>query len=419
MRFGHGLSGNLDTEVAARQVCERAEEALVDPGGGKGAVDIAFLFFTVHHATEADKLARVVRERLAPRALIGVTTSAVVGGQTELEGSPGVSLLAGRVPGVEITTFDQRSMLPIDATPDGAERMADVIGAGDKARATFVLADAFSVPLVTLVPLFNGVRQEYGGGHLIGGVASGATEAKGHALILDGTVRDEGLVGVTLSGPLQIDTIVSQGCRPVGPNYVITKARKNIIEELGGRPALTVVQETLSRIDEDEQELLRAGGPLIGRVINEYKERFGRDDYLIRAVVGADERSGAVAIGDFVKAGQTVRLHLRDAQTASEDLAMLLDAQKLREPPAGALLVTCTARGRAMFEENDHDAKAICRAFQQASGGEQLARAGEPIEAKTGPVPLAGFFANGEFGPVGGECFQHGHTACVTMFREP
>lgn len=411
--LGAGLSGHHDASTAARQAAEFAAEQL------NGHCDVAFAFFSQHHLTDAPEVARITRRALDPRHFIGVSVEAVLGGETELEDSPGVAVLAAQLPGVRIVPFTSESLLEIDEqSPGGMDRLAKAFGAEPDLRATFLFADPFSTPLTRLLPAMCRARVEGKRGRIVGGMASAAKQPGGNAMLLDDTLHNDGAVGVSLLGDVRIDAVVSQGCRAVGPNMVITRAQKNVILELGGRPAVTAVEEALHDLDEQERELLR-GGLLIGRVIDEYKERFGRDDYLIRNIIGVDKESGAIAVGDLVRTGQTVRLHVRDAQTADEDLALLLDAQKLHDPPAGALLVTCNGRGQRFFGTPHHDASAVSRAFAPSPAGQEKAKSGTPITDRHGPIPLAGFFGAGELGPIGDRTFLHGQTASLTLFRAP
>jgi small ligand-binding sensory domain FIST len=191
-----------------------------------------------------------------------------------------------------------------------------------------------------------------------------------------------------------------------------------MIFELGGKPSIDAVQEAVEALGEQYRQAL-AGGLFIGRVIDEYKSRFGRNDFLISNVIGVDPGRGAIGVAGLVRVGQTIRLHVRDSVTASEDLALLLDAQKLYDKPKGALLVTCNGRGKNMFTASDHDAAAVAKAFSNSPGGEELSKPGLVIDpAAESPIPLAGFFAAGEIGPIGEESFVHGHTACLALFRD-
>ena len=125
-----------------------------------------------------------------------------------------------------------------------------------------------------------------------------------------------------------------------------------------------------------------------------------RGDFLVRNVLGLDRSSGALAITDRVRVGQTVQFHVRDAQTADEDLRALLQQDRATHtrPPAGALLFSCNGRGMRLFPQPDHDAAAV--------------------RAAVGDVPLAGLFAQGELGPVGGRNFIHGFTASLALFED-
>jgi small ligand-binding sensory domain FIST len=236
---------------------------------------------------------------------------------------------------------------------------------------------------------------------IIGGMASASTAPQNNLLLLDDSIMRTGGVGVTISGDVAVDVMVSQGCRPIATPLVVTSGRRNVIRELGGRRALDVVREVVEGLDEESRRLI-ANGMFIGRVVNEYKERFGRGDFLIRAVLGVEQESGAIVVGDSVRVGQTVQFHVRDADTAHEDLRLLLAAQQLQTPPLGSLLFTCNGRGTRLFQEPHHDAKTCADTLKGDNGT---------------PMPIAGFFCAGEIGPIGDHSFVHGHTATLAMIR--
>jgi small ligand-binding sensory domain FIST len=439
--FAAGLSTAARTSDAAVQAFEQAAQGLRDAGietGGNavGGADLVQFFFTAHHRAGIEELETVARKILGPQCLIGVSAESVVGGAIEVEKSPGISVLAARLPGVTISPFTTDGLIPTDDSADGLANLAEVAGFGSDTRATFFYADPFSVPMVKFLPAMNAARaglfdaSERRGGAaftsnvLMGGMASAGRQPGENILVLNDTVLRAGGVGVTLSGPIVVDAVVSQGCRPFGPAVVITKAKGNVIFELGGRPTPDVMREAIEDLGERAQSVLK-DGLLVGRVINEYKERFGRNDFLIRNVVGLDGNTGGIAVADFVKVGQTMRFHVRDRLTADEDLAMLMDVQKLYDRPAGCLIISCNSRGAKLFGHPNHDASTIARAFAPRIGGEAQAKIGAMIDpavgAATSSVPTAGFFAAGELGPVGssgGDSFVHAHTACVALFRE-
>jgi small ligand-binding sensory domain FIST len=412
LKLAAGLSSLADSLKAAEQVCAQCAQDL-----GKGTTDLAVLFLSGQHRGNAEDIARTIRRELQVDCLVGVSAEGVLGGRTEIERSAGLSLLAARLPGVSLVPFATDEILPYDDhTGEGMAKLARGFGADEALRASFVFADPFSVPISGLVSAMCRARAHGKIGSIIGGLASAAESANGNTLILDDAVYRAGLVGVSLRGPVRIDTVVSQGCRGIGGPLVVTKARKNVILTLGGRPALAVVRELIESLSAEDQELLKKG-LFIGRVIDEYKDRFGRGDFLIRNVVNVEENVQALVVADLVRVGQTIQFHLRDARTADEDLALLLDAQQLREPPSGGLLITCNGRGTRLFDRPHHDAAAIAKAFSPQRSGEDVSKAGSPIDVSAPTLPLAGFFGAGEIGPIGEQSFLHGHTACLALFR--
>jgi small ligand-binding sensory domain FIST len=210
--------------------------------------------------------------------------------------------------------------------------------------------------------------------------------------VLGDDVVTSGAVGVALSG-VDVRPCVSQGARPIGPEMVVTAAEGGTIEELASKPALERVREAIGALDPAERALA-ARGLLLGIVIDENQPDYERGDFLIRGLLGADEESGSLRIGERVRVGQTVRLQVRDGDSADEDLHEALAG--LPRDAAGALLFTCNGRGSHMFTTPDHDA----RALDEALGG----------------APVAGFFCAGEIGPVGSRNFVHGFTATVAVF---
>jgi small ligand-binding sensory domain FIST len=411
LRLAAGLSTSSDAATAAEQVVAQCAQGL-----GTGSTDLAIACISPHHIGHAEIIAAAIRRELRVDCLIGVSAESVIGGRTELERAPGVSLLAARLPGVTLVPFAGEDLVPFDESPEGLGRLGRGFGVEEDLRATFIFADPFSVPIMGLLPSMCRARAHGKVGAILGGLASAGTTPGVNALLLDDAVHRSGLVGVSLKGAVRIDPVVSQGCRGIGPTLIVTAAKKNIILGLGNRKALDVVRELVEELPEEDRKLLEKG-LFVGRVINEYKDRFGRDDFLIRNVVGIDENHGAVAVSDFVRVGQTIRFHLRDAKTADEDLALLLDAQQLREPPLGAFLITCNGRGTRLFDRPHHDAAAVARAFAPPSPGEDLAKAGQEIDPEGPTLPIAGFFAAGEIGPVGADSYLHGQTACLALFR--
>jgi small ligand-binding sensory domain FIST len=390
MRFHCAISAR---ESAADAVAQVVDETMDATGG---VVDVALLFFTAQHNEDAEQIVEKVWLELDPQAVIGCSAEGVIGGDVEIERAPGISLLVGSMPDVRVHPFhipsdDWREMLVEEGARDA---LAERIGYGPETRALIAMGDPFTTPLAQLLPAIDAAAA---GAPLIGGMASAARQPGGNLLVRNDRLYDDGLVGISLSGAVDVQTVVSQGCRPIGRPLIITKSQNNVIEQLGGKPAMNALREIVDSLTATEQNLLR-NGLFVGQAISEYRESFGRGDFLVRNVIGVDDASGAIQVADYVRPGRTVQFHVRDAETADEDLAMMLDPQRTApKPAAGALLFSCNGRGTRMFDDESHDARAARRAMPG--------------------TPVAGFFAAGELGPIGGKNFVHGHTASFALLR--
>jgi small ligand-binding sensory domain FIST len=354
---------------------------------------LAFVFFSNHFEDDGEQISEYIREKLGPRVLAGCSAEAVIGPEHEHEEEPVVSLWAAVLPeGAHCQPF-QFLQSDLEAAPTPAELRKLFGRIPDGVQPTLLtLGDPFSVDITELLQRLN---DDLPGWTAIGGMASGAERPEQSSLLLNGTVQREGIVGAALWGNLRIDTAVSQGCRPIGKPFIITKAERNIIWQLGGKSPLSLLNQIFEEAEPAEKKLMQQG-IFLGRAIKEGKEEFRQGDFLIRNLMQADQGTGGIAIADLMRVGVTVQFHVRDAGTADEDLKTLVRPLAV-QPPEGALLFSCNGRGTRMFPEKDHDI-GVLRHFLPG-------------------LPAAGFFCAGELGPVGGKNFIHGHTASVAFFR--
>jgi len=378
-RFASALSQH---PIAANAVGEAAGEIL-EHLDGEGC-DLAVCFASTHHVGAFEDIGPALRNILEPRVLVGGTAVAVAGGPHEIEENPALTVFAARLDGAALTPVTLR----VQETPDGAA-LTGWPSLDQSPGSLLLFADPFTFPVDAFLQRVN---RDLPGLQIIGGLASAAGSPGGNRLVLDDHVVDEGAVGVFVDGGgIEVRTLVSQGCRPIGRPYVVTRGDQNLIEELGGKPAIERLQELAGAASEEERELLRRGLH-VGLVVDEHKAEFSRGDFLVRNLLGADESSGALAVGEQVSVGQTVQFHVRDAGAADEDLREMLTGVDAE----AALLFTCNGRGRHLFTVPDHDAGMV--------------------ENLLGPIPLAGAFCAGEIGPVGGRNFLHGFTASLALF---
>ncbi len=378
-----------------------------DPSNETLAVDLLIVFISAAMALDAPAIIAQLRAELRPKVLLGCSAEGVITSEQEIEDQPAVSIIAARLPGVTLEPFSFNNMSMEDwsrlLTNDVA--FCEMVGAPSETappKLFIVLADPFSTPIEPILESFN---NNFPGVPLVGGLASGANFAGASALMLNDTLQHFGAVGLALSGAVDVDVIVSQGCRPIGQSYKITRANENMIFGLNGGAPGKLIQAMLSELPRQDQALLRNGlyiGHAIRTPSNEIEnDVLGRGDFLIRAVLDSDATTGAIVVGDRLNDGEIVQFHLRDADTAQEDLALMLAPQALYDPPAGALLFSCNGRGTRLYDHANGDVSIIQHALGQTHR----------------PVELAGFFCAGEIGPIGGHNFLHGHTASLVLFR--
>ena len=259
-----------------------------------------------------------------------------------------------------------------------------------------MICDPLTFPVDLLLQHLN---ESQPGTLIVGGMAGGGSRPGGTVLFRDRSIHHEGAVGVRLPRGVRILPLVSQGCRPIGDPFVVTRAEDNFLLELGGVPPLVRLRELVATLPRPDRELI-SNGLHLGRVIDEYKAEHEVGDFLIRGVLGANPDNGAIAVGDRIEVGQTVRFHVRDAAAADEELRSILERELPGLPgrPAGALLFTCNGRGSNLFASPDHDARLVT--------------------SMLGGAPVAGFFCAGELGPVGGKNFLHGFTASIAILLD-
>ncbi len=380
MRFASASSSHVDPGVAIDEVLEALAEV--------PEAHLGFLFVTPDHARRLREVQSRIRSAYPGVVLVGCTGQGVIGGGEEVEGRSAVALTVGELPGVEVSAFHL-------APADLPTREAELRQAVPADRACVLLSDPFSI---NLQPLLGAIEAARPGVALFGGQASGGRRPKEHALVLDDVVHDEGVVGLALSGRVDVRTGVAQGCRPIGAPMFVSSCQGNQIRELDGRDPVEVLRELYASLPPEDQYLFR-DSLFVGVQMRDQQE-YRPGDFLIRNLVGIPKEGRALVVAYEPERFSVVQLHLRDADAAREDVQAVVAAHRQQAArAAGGLLFTCVGRGEGLYGEAGHDSGVFREHF--------------------GPVPLGGFFCNGEIGPVHGQTFLHGYTSVFATFGEP
>jgi len=371
------------------------DQLLLD--GVSGQFDLGVLFVTPAMPYDPQEIYAEIEKRVGIRNFLCCTCAGVVGNQREIEGQPSAALMLARLPDVVIKPFyiDQAQLDQFTT----AEELYEFFEIYPNEKPNFlVLPDPFRIDANQFLVAIN---QAYPQCSVFGGLASAGSQENENTIIINNSVYNEGLAGIVLSGNIAVEMVVSQGCRPIGKTFIVTKAEGNIIYELAGRSFYEVIKEVLEHATPRDRSLAQEA-VFVGIAMDEYNHKFKRGDFLIRGVMAIDPDTGGGAVADYVQVGQTVQFHLRDAQTAQEDLHELLNIHRSRfnqENLKGAFIFSCNGRGENLFRIKDHDIKII--------------------QQSLGPMPAAGFFCAGEIGPVGGVNFLHGFTSSMALIYTP
>lgn len=414
MKWVSALSLRPSLEAAIGEVVQQTQAEL------QATPDLGIVFISSAFASEYARLMPLLQEQFPNVPIVGCGAGGVIGMNgnglsQEVESEPALVLTLAILPGVKVQPFylSATDLPDLDSPPDA---WVESIGVPATDQPHFILlADPFASKINDLL---QGLDFAYPGAVKVGGLAGGGNNGSG--LFCHSRLYREGTAGVALSGNIVVETIVAQGCRPIGQPYWVTEGERNILFGLeeesdassssrGGRALvsqkrtpLEILQDLLQSLDEEDQALAQHS-LFVGIAQNEFKQELEQGDFLIRNLLGVDPRVGAIAIGDRIRPGQRIQFHLRDAEASAEDLETLLNRyqQQMEQPiqNAGALMFACLGRGEGLYGEPNFDS----RLFSQYQPD----------------VCLSGFFCNGEIGPVGGSTFLHGYTSVFGILRQP
>lgn len=391
MKWASAISTQEDIAGCIQETAQAVKSQLQ----GKPA-DLTVIFVSPHFQDSYNEIPRMIREHFDPGKLIGCSGGGIIGAGNEVEQRPAFSMTSAHLPDVKIQPIHTDTLnLPDQDTGPGVWR--DWLGVQAEDHPHFIfLADPFSFRGEEFL---SGVDFAYPNSKKVGGLASGSHSQNGNALYLENKVYSSGLVGLALSGNIEVDTIVAQGCRPIGRPFNITRCNQNLLQEVDGKPPMEMLQEIHETLSEGDKKLMQTS-LFLGIEMDPLKDDPKQGDFLIRNLMGVDRESGGLAIGAELREGQLVQFHLRDKVMSAEDLGMMLAryySQGKADDASGALLFSCLGRGQYLYGRPNHDT--------------------DMFKDKLGNIPLGGFFCNGEIGPVGNTTFLHGYTSSFGIFR--
>lgn len=389
-----GLGRGHDELKRAIDICAKQIKSEVEQP------DLLIGFIAPQFIDQFDDVPELVKDAFGAKVFIGCSAGGSIGGGKEIEQKPCVAFTAASLPDVGINAFHiTKQQLPnADAPPDA---WIDLVCVKPAEKPAFVIIpDPFTMHSDDII---HGLDYAFPDSIKIGGLASGANEPGSNVLYLNGNTLREGLVGLALTGNIVVDSVVAQGCKPIGKPFKITKSKRHILFELDGEPAIMALKKVMEDLSEVERDLAR-DAMFLGVVMEESDGKPKAGDFLVRNIIGIEQNSGALVVGEILDDARTVQFHVRDAATSADDLRLLL--KKYRDDKLdgtadgvkGALLFSCLGRGVYLYGRPNHDS--------------------DCFRDYLGAVPLGGFFCNGEIGPVGNNTYLHGYTSSFGIFRQ-
>jgi len=383
-------AGGFD-EAGLRRWAEQLRGQLGDRPVSLGLVFMAPDFFP-----RAQETLEILRVHARIPLLAGCSSTSLICDDQVIESASGVVLELYSLPGAELKGF-RFTQSQVEGAGKKNFWPAESGIAPDKTNGWLAFVDPFHLDAESWI---RGWNESYAPLPVFGGLASGIFSEQTTQVYLNGDVFEDGGAAVSVGGAVKLSGVISQGCTPIGETWTLTRVEHNLIQQIANRPAYAVLAETFQKLPPAEQQKAR-GNLFIGLVVNEYLENFHRGDFLVRNLIGGDPNSGVLAVGAFPRAGQTMQFQRRDAAAASEDMSELLARAKKNLGGAaiyGGCLCCCNGRGKNLFGRANHDAELVQKEF--------------------GPLGIAGFFCNGEIGPVGEKNYLHGFTASLALFVE-
>lgn len=272
-----------------------------------------------------------------------------------------------------------------------AKRLAPEMATSCRSRLLFLFSDGLTVNADALL---RGLERRLGSSlDIVGGSSGNNFEGATTFQFCNGQLLSDGVVGVLVSGDFSYQLGVSHGSRPLGLFRTITRAEKNVIFEIDGRPAIDFLHGLIDsgRVRDYGQvlNLFELGEQFPGRNYDE--------DIINRAIVGVDMERGAIRLPVELAPGTKVRITRRDPQLVlekTEQMARRLAGSMSAGGGGAYFYFNCSGRGSYLFGEPEPDV----RALQRGLGADRT---------------FLGFYTFGEYAPLAGRNYYHNYTGIL------
>jgi small ligand-binding sensory domain FIST len=187
----------------------------------------------------------------------------------------------------------------------------------------------------------------------------------------------------------------SPACRSLTPLRPITQARGPLVLEIGGEPALDVLEAAAKEL---------RGQPLVLTLLSppETAEEVVRPELLVRGIQGVDPARRAIMLSGELAIGSRLAFAVKDGTAARSDLELVV--RDLARETAGAaplfgVYLNCASRGAGLYGTTDVDVRILRGRFPE--------------------VPLIGMQSAFEIAPYLRRPALHLYSGVFAMFTSP
>lgn len=335
--------------------------------------NLVFVFGAIKRFSDA-KLGEYMKSRYPSAQIIGCSTSGEINPSGVFDDSLQITAVLWEKTRQQVTHTKMHGMQNSFESGQNLARQLKT----DDLRALVVISDGLHV---NGSELLEGFRQVLGDIPIVGGMAGDNAEFSRTLQMINDTVSENLIIAVGLYGKhLVVANGALGGWKPYGPPRKITRAQKNVVYEMDGKPALPIYRLYIG-------EAYAKGLPGTGlkfplAVIEEGK----RDVEKIRTLLAVNAADNSLTFAGNVEEGVTVRLcqtnHDRLVEGAAGAASLVTGNLETvhKHIPGLALCVSCVGRKGVMAEQVSDEIKAV----QEVLGQQAV---------------ITGFYSYGEFAP--------------------
>lgn len=368
---GSGISTKLDSFAAGREAAQIAYHQL-----GRRQPNIIITFIsTIFNQEEA---IRGIRSVIRGVPLIGCSSAGSITTAGIFRGAVSIFIINSDSISLSLQVMKGISANARLAGHEVAQKAFSRSIKGATTRGFMIFSDSLSG---NSADILRGAQEVLGTSFpIIGGAAADELRFRKTYQYLNNNIYSNAVVGLLISGNINIGIGKAHGWQPIGKPHKITKARSNIIKEIDKRIAIEIYEEYFGKSFEELKEIgigkLGVSYPL-GIKIRQ------KNEYLIRSPLRA-ENDGSLVLNAEIPEGENVNLMIGDKNMVLEATRKACMEAAADIPRRNIRFISCFSnigKYQLLRENSNKETEIIKEVF-----GEN--------------IPIFGFYSYGEYASV-------------------